>query len=358
MLFRSRSAPGRPDPHQRPGLMSSFDYLEYRLRFPGPLQLHRDASRPGDPPSVPSDLLYAALDRARGELGLSEGLIGRVRVSSAFLFTDRLGALAPLLGVDRSLSWVSVAYPEAGDQRPALLSAWTRVDHPRAQFDRVRGRAAGRFATPEVRFAANAGLWVAVRFLEPETAESDRRDVEAALRYLGDTGLGGGRSVGAGRFELLNATPVPEQESGEGAASGSGERGGSKPSESLWVWSRFRATSDERTGEWWKRTEARVRWESWRTPQTAASSGPGSSAKGAGEIWRFIGPGSVVPTEPALPFDPRRAGAQEAIVAADTGRTLTRTGFLFAVPAPVPSPTAASLGRAEDAVTSKPTSTT
>jgi CRISPR type III-A-associated RAMP protein Csm4 len=72
-----------------------------------------------------------------------------------------------------------------------------------AGVDRLTGAAIAH-ETACIEFNQNCGLWLAVEFASPEAAATWRKPVEAALRWLGDTGLGGERSRGWGRSDEID----------------------------------------------------------------------------------------------------------------------------------------------------------
>jgi len=69
-----------------------------------------------------------------------------------------------------------------------------------AAIDRQTG-AALPHQTACIEFNQNCGLWLVVEFASAEAAETWRPRVQAAFRWLGDSGLGGERSRGWGRSE-------------------------------------------------------------------------------------------------------------------------------------------------------------
>lgn len=69
------------------------------------------------------------------------------------------------------------------------------------RFRRVRGPAG----------EARAGLWVAVEWLQaPSAAEREQEHLTALLAVLGDSGLGGERSLGYGQFDLEGPLAFPD----------------------------------------------------------------------------------------------------------------------------------------------------
>lgn len=77
---------------------------------------------------------------------------------------------------------------------------WKPAVVPRVTLDRITS-ASEIWHFGEVRFADGAGLWFAVEF-NGAGGEALRGRFEAALRLLGDTGLGGERGAGRGLFAL------------------------------------------------------------------------------------------------------------------------------------------------------------
>lgn len=72
---------------------------------------------------------------------------------------------------------------------------WSREVVPRVTLDRVTN-ASNLYHVGQVVFGPEAGLWLSVRLLRPES----RDPLTAALTFLSDAGLGGLRSTGAGGF--------------------------------------------------------------------------------------------------------------------------------------------------------------
>ena len=71
-----------------------------------------------------------------------------------------------------------------------------------AAVDRVSG-ASLPHQTACIEFNQNAGLWLVVEFASEAADQAWRTPVKAALRWLGDSGLGGERSRGWGRSEAV-----------------------------------------------------------------------------------------------------------------------------------------------------------
>jgi len=120
--------------------------------------------------------------------------------SSAFLVSG--GGV--LLSTGSALEFSSD--PQSGDEANRQLSAmwrnrlWVRDSRPRLSIDRATGRAAAGilFRYDSTFFRGDVRLTIFAEFREP----SCRSGFERALRLLGDEGIGGGRSIGHGRFTL------------------------------------------------------------------------------------------------------------------------------------------------------------
>ena len=86
----------------------------------------------------------------------------------------------------------------------ALAQVWKRTKVPRVTVDRV-GSASNLFHTGRVTFAPGCGLWFGVQWRHPGNPVGSGTTWRAAfhqsLSLLGDSGLGGGRSVGCGAFQ-------------------------------------------------------------------------------------------------------------------------------------------------------------
>jgi len=91
-----------------------------------------------------------------------------------------------------------LALREEAEQMAWPERLWQRTGVTRVQMDRRTDSAAeGQlFQTVEWFPQPHAGLWVLV-----DEADDSPADAAALLRYLGDTGLGGKRSVGKGHFD-------------------------------------------------------------------------------------------------------------------------------------------------------------
>ena len=87
---------------------------------------------------------------------------------------------------------------------------WKTDKRPRVTLDR-QSSASEIWHLKAVKFEENCGLWFDAKF---ET-EKTQAQIEAILRVLGDTGIGGERSAGYGTFDLrrITAEPQPESES-------------------------------------------------------------------------------------------------------------------------------------------------
>lgn len=74
---------------------------------------------------------------------------------------------------------------------------WHESEVPRVTVDRASS-ASQVFQSGRVRFAPGGGLWVAFHWLTDEWPEK----IEELLMVLGDSGLGGERSIGHGQFSI------------------------------------------------------------------------------------------------------------------------------------------------------------
>lgn len=88
---------------------------------------------------------------------------------------------------------------------------WRVGEVPHVTVDRVTS-ASGIFHEGDVYFGEGCGIYILVRFLD----EGYREKFEAALRLLGDEGLGGRRSYGRGQFDVGKPKEVelPRAEAG------------------------------------------------------------------------------------------------------------------------------------------------
>ncbi len=85
---------------------------------------------------------------------------------------------------------------------------WLRQSRPRLSIDRLSGKATEGilFRYGAITFRRDLRLIVLAEFVDPGW----RPRFEAALRLLGEEGIGGGRSIGHGRFQItaINEAPV------------------------------------------------------------------------------------------------------------------------------------------------------
>ncbi|MEN3009710.1 MAG: hypothetical protein ABDI20_01785 [Candidatus Bipolaricaulaceae bacterium] len=85
---------------------------------------------------------------------------------------------------------------------PSAEKPWEIEEIPRVSLDRITLRS-NLFHIARVHFREGCGLWFGVAWLDPERpcgGQSFRSALELALTALAETGLGGDRSVGYGRF--------------------------------------------------------------------------------------------------------------------------------------------------------------
>lgn len=131
---------------------------------------------------------------------------GRALPSDALLVSDRGSIVAP-------------AAPGAFDSNPTIDSIWRqhlwrREVTPRVAVDRFTAAAAEGvlFRYGSTYFRKDVYLTVLAEFHDP----SYRPTFETALRILGMEGIGGGRSIGRGRFELHRVIDGFEPQLGSG----------------------------------------------------------------------------------------------------------------------------------------------
>ena len=91
------------------------------------------------------------------------------------------------------------------DQCPRTV--WKTEKRPRVTLDR-QSSASEIWHLGGVKFHENCGLWFGAKF---DTEETQRR-IETILRVLGDTGIGGERSVGYGLFDLHSKPAEPQSD--------------------------------------------------------------------------------------------------------------------------------------------------
>ena len=99
--------------------------------------------------------------------------------------------------------------PDEPDDPASNLLFWHPAMAPRVTVDRL-GSASNLFHTGRIKFAPGCGLWFAAR-------GDDLSDVDFALNYLEDAGIGGLRSTGHGAFEYAvwqQASPLPQVKNG------------------------------------------------------------------------------------------------------------------------------------------------
>lgn len=101
------------------------------------------------------------------------------------------------------------------DRRTGEIRLWAEETVPRVAVDRVTNRSQV-YAAGRVRFASRSGLFFLVEYGDPVLQPR----LEAALRALGDAGVGGERSSGHGQFdlEIAGAFSLAEAPSGQANA--------------------------------------------------------------------------------------------------------------------------------------------
>ncbi len=291
----------------------TYDFVEYRLAFDGPLRIGADhRERAAVWPRLHSDLLYRAIASAWRELqpGDSAEMPGwpdapAARLSSAFPWTDSHGSLAPAPADPGRL--VRLLAPADGVVEHPDGRHWTVSSRARAKFNRRTARRDERFVIHEVRFTQAAGLWFGARFDSPEV----RQHFEAVLRYLGDCGIAGGRSTGAGRFRVVAIRDIGDR----GAPGGDGHH-----DRAVWCLSRYRPTESEYANGALLAEPGVPAWSGWSVPGTESD-------------LRFLAEGSILATHSA--FDPLRAGSAIAVDMPGGAASSPRPGWLFAMALPL-----------------------
>jgi CRISPR-associated protein Csm4 len=151
-------------------------------------------------PRVPQALAHAGADAKK---------LRAVRFVSERIFTQLAHGGAPaLLTVQRDSIWidqddVAALQPWRTDDDDYLF--WRRRVVPRVTLDRITSASAlwhfGSVVFAKGRNGKDAGLWFAA-----QVQDDYRPRFEAALRLLGDSGLGGERGAGHGLFTCANPT--------------------------------------------------------------------------------------------------------------------------------------------------------
>lgn len=198
----------------------------YRLTFPSGFHLaphEHDLSLSETLPTIPADTLFSALVQAWARLG------GDPRhwldpfahneppflLSSAFPWAEGQPWFPKPLSFRPTRAWKEIHFlPEAlffriarGQQVPdkpeeLRKKFWEIQEVPRVSLDRCT-LLSNLFVLARVRFAHDSGLWFGVAWLQPDLPCGGVRFREAfsqALAELGETGVGGDRNVGYGRF--------------------------------------------------------------------------------------------------------------------------------------------------------------
>jgi CRISPR type III-A-associated RAMP protein Csm4 len=189
-----------------------------------------------------SDALFSALTHAMSHLDLLDAWIAAtadnergsaVRFSSCFPYADQFLFVSPPrtmwpLPASLKVRWKSARFVPTSmvsmllNGRTVREDDWT-VDGPsECLLPAVRGQAISSPFRPTVRsgaavdrlgegvaphrtacveFHRNAGVWIAFDFLNEEARQRWTPAIQGALKLLADTGMGGGRSKGWGRFE-------------------------------------------------------------------------------------------------------------------------------------------------------------
>ena len=182
--------------------MGDFDFVEYRLSFKQSLNLPISASSELYP-VLYSDWLYKVFESGWQRLFSEEFPYKDIKISSGFPFYKEDSQV--LFYLPEKHEYVSVVRDLlAGGEIKFGLSCWRFFTRPRAQFNKNNDRRDKRFSTVELHFKENAGIWFGARFND----FASREKLESVIRLVGDEGIGGGRSVGYGAFELSDIKEI------------------------------------------------------------------------------------------------------------------------------------------------------
>jgi CRISPR-associated protein Csm4 len=309
-----------------------------------------------------SDALYSAITLALIELGqggewlaATAGHSGgsRVRLSSCFPFVDDVLFLTPPEThwpppASLRIRWEGAQYVPAAVAAQLLTGKPLVEDHyvvdgvsecllpvirnlpvaspfrvairSRAAVDRM-GAGVEPFRVACVEFSKGAGIWMAFTFADVESAKRWTPALQGALRLIADSGLGGERSSGWGRFEQ------PEFTEGDlGQLLFSGRYRTPHEVEGQWLLSLFSPSADEKVD--WQQGSYRVITRTGRV----AGSGEDKRAN------NMIAEGGVLVSPEPL------RGAARDVAPEGSPHPVYRAGFALAIPigkmipAPPPKP--------------------
>jgi CRISPR type III-A-associated RAMP protein Csm4 len=215
----------------------------------------------------------------------------------------------------------------SGPFRPAVRS--------HAGVDRLGGAAVSVHRTGCLEFAPGGGLWGVVSFADQAAETEWSGAVRAALRLLGDMGMGGERSLGWGRSEsvtfvdgvvpdmilpAVEAPAAPEQPAAEGEAETPPPP---KPVMGWWLLSLFSPAADEVID--WSRGTYSLLSRGGRIESAARS---GDEKK----VVRMVEEGSVLLADAPL------RGAAPDVAPDGFPHPVFRAGFPLALPIPLRPP--------------------
>ncbi len=207
----------------------------YRLTFPHGFLLaphEHDISLSETLPTIPADTIFSALVQAWVRLGedpdqwLNPFVLGEppFLLTSCFPWAEGQPWFPKPLSFRPTVEWKDIAFlPEPlffrvakGEKvqaKPHELRRrfWEVQELPRVSLDRLTLRS-NLFAVARVRFAEGCGLWFGVAWLNPHLPcgkHQFRAAFERALQELAETGVGGDRSVGYGRFQPEHVDDLP-----------------------------------------------------------------------------------------------------------------------------------------------------
>ncbi|MCD4656243.1 MAG: hypothetical protein K8S87_01750 [Planctomycetes bacterium] len=182
--------------------MSDYDFIEYRLRFKQSLNLPISASSELYP-VLYSDWLYKVFESGWKRLFSEDFPYNDIRISSGFPYGKKDSQV--LFYSTEKLEYVSVVRDllATGEMQNGK-KCWRFFSRPRAEFNKETARREKRFSTVEIYFKKSAGIWFGARI----TDSAIQKKFESVIRFIGEEGIGGGRSVGYGAFELANIEEI------------------------------------------------------------------------------------------------------------------------------------------------------
>ncbi len=182
--------------------MSDYDFIEYKLSFKQSLNLPISSSNEIYP-VLYSDWLYKVFESGWKRLFSEDFPYNDIRITSGFPYCKDYSHV--LFYIPEKLEYLSVARDALAAGEIILGSnCWRFFSRPRAEFNKDTARREKRFTTVEIYFKKNSGIWFGSRF----TNSTSQKKFESVIRFIGDEGIGGGRSVGYGGFVLSSIEEI------------------------------------------------------------------------------------------------------------------------------------------------------